>query len=58
MRTFRNILNILKKRKTELLIIGAINGFPCKSCENMKESLRLLQKELLAKDEFTKSFRD
>ena len=43
-------------RKMESLINGASNAFLCQSCENMKENLSFRQKELLAKDEFIKSF--
>ena len=39
----------------ESLIIGASNGFLCQSCENMKENLSFLQKELIANDEIIKS---
>ena len=42
-------------RKMELLTNGTSNGFHCQSCENLKENLSFLQKELLAKDEFIKS---
>ena len=42
-------------RKMESLINGASNGFHWKSCENMKENLSFLQKELLPKYEFIKS---
>ena len=42
-------------RKMESLINSASNGFLCQSCENMKENLSFLQKELLANDEFMKS---
>ena len=42
-------------RKIESLIDGVSNGFPSKSCENMKGNLNFLQRELLAKDEFIKS---
>ena len=34
---------------------GVSNGFHYQSCENLKENLIFLQKELLAKDEFIKS---
>ena len=43
------------KRKMELLTNGISNGFHCQSCENLKENLSFLQRELLAKDEFIKS---
>ena len=39
----------------ESLTNGISNGFHCQSCENLKENLSFLQKELLAKDEFIKS---
>ena len=39
----------------ELLTNGTSNSFHCQSCENLKENLSFLQKELLAKDEFIKS---
>ena len=42
-------------RKMESLINGASNGYLCQSCENMKENLSFLQKELLTKNEFIKS---
>ena len=42
-------------RKMESLTNGILNGFHCQSCENLKENLSFLQKELLAKDEFIKS---
>ena len=42
-------------RKMESLTNGISNGFHCQSCENLKENLSFLQKELLAKDEFIKS---
>ena len=42
-------------RKMESLTNGISNGFHCQSCENLKENLSFLQKELLAKDGFTKS---
>ena len=42
-------------RKMESLTNGTSNGFHCQSCENLKENLSFLQKELLAKDEFIKS---
>ena len=38
----------------ESLINLLSNGFPCKSCENMKGNLNFLQKEMLATDEFIK----
>ena len=41
-------------RKMELLINGASNGCLCQSCENMKQTLSFLQKELIAKNEFIK----
>ena len=41
-------------KKMESLINGASNGFHCQSCENLKENLSFLQKELSAKDEFIK----
>ena len=39
----------------ESLTNGVSNGFHYQSCENLKENLIFLQKELLAKDEFIKS---
>ena len=42
-------------RKLESLINGASIDYPCQSCENMKGNLRLLRKELLAKNAFIKS---
>ena len=42
-------------RKMESIINGASNGFHCQSCENLKENLNIIQKELLPKDEFIKS---
>ena len=41
--------------KTESLSNGASNAYLCQSCENMKGKLSFLQKELLAKNDFTKS---
>ena len=42
-------------RKMESLTNGISDGFRCQFCENLKENLSFLQKELLAKDEFMKS---
>ena len=42
-------------RKMESLTNGISNDFHCQSCNNLKENLSFLQKELLAKDEFIKS---
>ena len=42
-------------RKMESLTNCASNGFHCQSCENLKENLSFLQKELLEKNEFIKS---
>ena len=42
-------------RKMESLANGISNGFHCQSCENLKQNLSFLQKELLAKDVFITS---
>ena len=46
------------KRKMELQINGAFNGYLCQSCKNVKENLSFLQKELLAKSVYKVITRD